>query len=464
MKLNKTALISLAVIITNFILCICLRAVPVSRIWNSYSVAYVEKSLSEEIVLSYFEKNSVENVISFSKQKIPFISDYTPVLPQRDSLYLTNRLFYFFDYSNTYNLFYIPKKSDSNCVKALEEIIHDTNTSCGMDGKQQYPWLVPFITLAVFFMFIFFAHNKKVFILSSFSILILSFSQVFYPVASSSILYMLSCYLSSRIWGRRKAFIVLRKNIYTIIPLLISIISISLLSIHCALLIILCSASSICLLILLDFYEKFKDSKISFKFVKIFGAPQLPLMHQQTAKHTLYCLVPLFILLVLFILSSRLSTKTETEIAIPVPIHTGNIEEEKKIPTLNDVYEWFWKAKTYPYKNLNDYSDSTQIVEGETISIPRYEIIEEKVIETESQIMTFDNNFKETVDKEIEDLEYEAIEKVIKKQGADVSVVYKNSSESRGQTDSLGLILILVCIFVPVLLIIIYVLKSGRKY
>mgnify|MGYP003438425948 FL=1 len=122
MKFNKTAVISLAVMVVTFILCIALRAVPVSRIWNSYSVAYVEKSLPEETVLSYFRKYSVENVISLGGQKIPFVSDFTPVLPQRDSTYLSDRLSYFLDLSDSYCLYYIPKRNDSSCVKALEEI------------------------------------------------------------------------------------------------------------------------------------------------------------------------------------------------------------------------------------------------------------------------------------------------------------------------------------------------------
>ncbi|MCQ2241467.1 hypothetical protein [Treponema sp.] len=464
MKFNKTALISLAVITATFVLSLCLRAVPVSRIWNNYSVAYVEKTLPEETVLSYFARHSVENVISLGGQRIPFVSDFTPVLPQRDSAYLSERLSYFFDLSDTYSLYYIPKRNDSACVKALEEIVRDTNTPCGIDGKQQYPWLVPLIVLAVFFMFIFFSHNRKVFALSSASILVLSFSQVFYPVAAAAILYMLSCYLASRIWGRRKAISVLKKSIYIIIPLVVSVLCIMVLSISCAFLVLMCGASSVCALILLDIYEKHLDSKSSFKFVKIFGAPQMPLMHPGTAKHTLFCLVPLFLLLVIFLLSSRISTNAETDISIPVPVHSAGIhEDEKVLPGLKELYGWFWKAKSYPYKNLNENFTGLDPVEGETITVPRYEIVDDKIVESESLVMTYDEKFREGVDREIEELDYDAVEKLIKKQGSNVSVVYRNSGESRGQTDGLGLILILVCIFVPVLLLLVYVLKSGRK-
>ncbi|WP_407399114.1 hypothetical protein [Treponema sp.] len=464
MKFNKTAAVSLAVIIATFILSIVLRAVPVSRIWNSYSVAYVEKSLSEETVLSYFERYSIDSVISLGGQRVPFVSDFTPVLPQRDSSYLSDRLSYFFDLSDTYCLYYIPKRNDSACVKALEEIVHDTNTPCGIDGKQQYPWLVPMIVLAVFAMFLFLSRNRKVFALSSASIVVLSFSQVFYPVAAAAILYMLSCYLASRIWGRRKAFSVLKKSIYVTLPLVVSVLSIMFLSIQSAVLVLLCCASSICSLILLDTWEKFIDSKSTFKFVRIFGAPQMPLMHHATAKHTLFCLVPLFILLVIFLLSSRISTRTETEISIPVPVHSSQINDgEKILPGLNDFYKWFWKAKSYPYRNLNESSAAAEVEEGETVTVPRYEMEDDRIVESEVLLMTYDDRFREEVNKEIENLEYDAVEKLMKKQGSDVTVVYRNGGESRGQTDGLGLILILVCLFVPMFLLLIYVLKSGRK-
>ena len=465
MKFNKTALISLAVIFVPIVLPVTLRAVPVSRIWNNYSVAYVEKTLPEETVLSYFNKYSIENIISLGGQRIPFVSDFTPVLPQRESTYLKDRLLYFFDLSDNYSLYYIPKKSDSACVKALEEIVKNTNTPCGIDGKQQYPWLVPLIVFIVFCMLLNFSGNKKAFACSSFPVLMLSFSQVFYPVAAAAILYMLSCYLASRIWGRRKAMTVLKKSIYVIIPIVVSVLSIMILSIPCAVLILLCCASSVCALILLDIYEKFIDSKSSFKFVKIFGAPQMPLMHQKTATHTLLCLVPLFILLVVFLLSSRISRNSENDIAIPVPVKSQYVsQEEKKLPVLKDLYSWFWKAKSYPFRNLNSAEESSEPEEGQAITVPHYEFNGDKIVESKVLVMTYNEDFRQKVDKEIDGLEYNAVEKLIKKQGSDVSVVYRNSGESRGQTDGLGLILILVCIFVPVFLLLVYVLKSGRKF
>lgn len=464
MKINKTAVISLAVITVTLILCMALKAVPVSRIWDSYSVVYVDKDLSENKVLDIFESNSVEHVISLGRQKVPFISDFTPVLPQRESTYLSDRLSYFYDYSETYSLYYIPRGHDSGVMKAIEEIIQTTGATCGIDGKQQYPWIVPIISLVVFFIFTFLSKNRKVFVLSSAGSLVLSFSQVFYPVAAAATVYMLSCYLASRIWGRRKAMIVLKKNLYVIIPLVVSVLSIMVLSIQCAVLVLMCSASSVCALILLDIWEKYVDSKSSLKIVKIFGAPQLPLMHPGTAKHTLMCLVPLFLILVVYLLSSRISSGTSAGISIPVPVSSESVENgEKILPGIEDYYKWSWKAKSYPYKSLNEQSND-DVNEGDAVTISRYEYSGDKIVETQNTLMVFNNDFRESALHEIDSLGYDAVEKVMKKQGKNVSVVYRNGGETRGQTDVLGLILILVCTFVPVLLLLIYMIKSGRKY
>lgn len=464
MKVNRSALISLAVIVIYLILSVSLRTVPVSRIWDSYSVVYVDKSMPEEEVLAVFEKYSVEHIISLGRQRIPFVSDFTPVMPQKASSYLSDRLSYFFDFSDTYCLYYIPRGNDSGAGKALDEIMRTTNTSCGIDGKQQYPWLVPLVVLVVFCVFTCFSFNRIAFAVSALPSVVLSFSQVFYPVAAACILFMLSCYLASSLWGRRKAIAVLKKNLYTIIPFAVSVFSMMVLSLQCALLVLLCCASSVCALIIYDAWQKYCDSKITFKVVKIFGAPQLPVMYTTTAKHTLMCLVPLFLILVVFLVSSRISSNSNSGISIPVPVAAGSVDEssEKVLPSLKDYYKWSWITKSYPYRSLNE-PQPQELNDGDSVVVSRYEVVDDRIVETQATVMTYGEEFRDKIDKEIDGLEYDAVEKLMKKQGDEVSVVYRDGSESRGQTDALGLVLILVCIFVPVLLILIYVVKSGRK-
>ena len=465
MKFSKSAFISSAIVILTFILCFIFRAVPVSKIWDSYSVVYVDKSYPEYKVLNLFSQYGIEGILSLGQQKVPFVSDFTPILPQEMNSYLLERLAYFQDYNENYRLYYVPRGNDSACEKVLEEIIRTTNSPCGLDGKQQYPWVVPLVTLLVFLVFLYFSRNKAAFVFSTLNILVLSFSQVFYPVASACILYMLSCYLSSRLWGRKLAVHVLKRNLYAIIPILVSVIVVMIMSVQCAVLILLCCASSVCSLIVLDSWQKYVDSKSSLKIVNIFSARQLPIMHPVTAKHTLFCLVPLVVLLVVFLITSRVSNGSDSSVTIPVPVENEaiDLDSEKTLPGLKDFYNWSWNIKSFPYRNLNlQYKEQAE--DGDTVTIPRYEISGDKIIETQSVLMTFNDEFRDKADREIDSLEYGAIEKLMKKQGGDFTVVYRSSSDSRGKTDGLGLVLILVCLFVPVLLLMIYVVKSGRKY
>ena len=188
-------------------------------------------------------------------------------------------------------------------------------------------------------------------------------------------------------------------------------------------------------------------------------------MHPVTAKHTLFCLVPLVVLLVVFLITSRVSNGSDSSVTIPVPVENEaiDLDSEKTLPGLKDFYNWSWNIKSFPYRNLNlQYKEQAE--DGDTVTIPRYEISGDKIIETQSVLMTFNDEFRDKADREIDSLEYGAIEKLMKKQGGDFTVVYRSSSDSRGKTDGLGLVLILVCLFVPVLLLMIYVVKSGRKY
>ncbi|MBQ2081443.1 MAG: hypothetical protein II461_06745, partial [Treponema sp.] len=71
-----------------------------ARIWNNYSVCYVEKSVPEATVLFYLEQAGCRDIISLSAQRIPDVERY----PSVDSSYLTKRLDYFHDEGAKYNL------------------------------------------------------------------------------------------------------------------------------------------------------------------------------------------------------------------------------------------------------------------------------------------------------------------------------------------------------------------------
>ena len=136
---------SIAAVCSAFVFLFAFRSIPVFRIWDSYKVVYADKSIPEEKVLSCLENAGCQNIISLGRQQIPLVSDFTPVLPDSYNEYLTSRLAYFFDYSKSFLLYYIPNGSGQQILKALENLSQKTGLQAGIDGIQQYPFAVPVV-------------------------------------------------------------------------------------------------------------------------------------------------------------------------------------------------------------------------------------------------------------------------------------------------------------------------------
>lgn len=451
---------SIAAVCSAFVFLFAFRSIPVFRIWDSYKVVYADKSIPEEKVLSCLENAGCQNIISLGRQQIPLVSDFTPVLPDSYNEYLTSRLGYFFDYSKSFLLYYIPNGSGQQILRALENLSQKTGLQAGIDGIQQYPFAVPVVCVLVFFAFLYLSKNKVPFFFSSCFILLLSFSKPFYPVAAAVVLYMLSCYLAQRIWGRKKAFSVLKKNPYFIIPLAVSFLIALLSGWQEGFLVILCGLASCSALFLLGTFEAFMDSRNSFKTVKIFSAPQLPLMYPATAFHTFLCLAPLLVLLFCFIFASNFSFSSGKNVSLPVPVDSSS---ESSIPSLKDFYCWAWNVESFPYKNLNKNSGFENVQEGSVVSVPRFEEKNGRIFQADSIVMKFNSDFKNRIDKKVESLGYNAIEKLMLKQGENTSVAYSSRENISRRPDGFSASLILSCLFVPVFLLLLYVAKSNRR-
>ena len=290
--------------------------------------------------------------------------------------------------------------------------------------------------------------------------MLLSFSKPFYPVAAAVVLYMLSCYFAQRIWGRKKAFSVLKKNPYFIIPLAVSFLIALLSGWQEGFLVILCGLASCSALFLLGTFEAFMDSRNSFKTVKIFSAPQLPLMYPATAFHTFLCLAPLLVLLFCFIFASNFSFSSGKNVSLPVPVDSSS---ESSIPSLKDFYCWAWNVESFPYKNLNKNSGFENVQEGSVVSVPRFEEKNGRIFQADSIVMKFNSDFKNRIDKKVESLGYNAIEKLMLKQGENTSVAYSSRENISRRPDGFSASLILSCLFVPVFLLLLYVAKSNRR-
>ncbi len=466
--LKKTAIFCLAAISLNIFFLIFLRSIPIKKIWNSYSVVYVEKSLSEQKVLEYFEDFGIQNYVSFSNQEVPFINEITPIILQSQDSYLYKRMNFFSDKSAKYNLFYIPEFSEKKISNVLNKISQDFNVQCGIDGKKQFPWSVFVICLLVYIFFIVLSTNKLVFALSGFFPLLLTLSLPFYPIASSVILFFLAFYLAQKNWLRKNFIKSTLKNVYFLGFSICAFLILFIFSWKSAILSVLCILSSFSLLVLLAEFQNYQDSKSSFSYVKILSAKQIPIMSKQKAYLGLFTCIPMILLAVLFLISARFtSSNSSRSLAIPCPVENisdSDFDVTNELPNIEDFYKWTFFVQTFPYRSLNDNSINFNVSENQKVSITRYENSENGINVFEEEILTYNDSFKNSVDKKIEDFDNNSLEKFLEKQGRELKVAYSTKlySKASQQNDYLSFILLLVGIFVPPLMSLFYFL-FGRK-
>lgn len=464
MKIKAPVIVSAAVILITLLLLIILKSVPVTKIWKNYTVIYVEKKLSEETVISYLKKSGCDDIISLSNQRAPVNSAFVPVLPSDYGDYLSKRLKYFSDESDNYTLYYVPSKYDRSASRALEILVNEIGVKAGIDGKQQFPFLVPVAALVAFAAFLYLSKNKFAFAFPAVFALLLTFSNPFYPTAAASIIYMLAIYLAQRIWARKKAIQVLKKNLYVLIPTVVSFLVMLLSGIAAAFLMVFTIASGIASCILLAEFEKYAESKISFKYKKIFAAPQLPLMYPSTAMHTLLTLVPLTVLLIAFLLSARFTPTVNEKITLPVPVNANSkmAKEKDTLPVFSDFYKWAWNTKTFPYRNLNE-KYSGEVKENDAIYADRFENTEQGISTARTELFKFNKNFRKNAEKELSSMKNPQIELMLKKQDKNIKVIFGNKGKGTSQTDAMSLILILLALLVPPFLYALYTFRNFRK-
>ncbi len=464
-------LASVATILVFFLFLFLLKSVPVSRIWSGYSVVYVEKTVSEETFLSCLEEAGCNDVITLKGQKNPFFSSLIPIMPHSFGEYLEDRLGYFSDYSKTFQLYYVPLKSsetDSQILKSLDLLSKkisesEIKASFGMDSEENYPFFVLIVISLLFFVFLFLSKNKLPFFCSSVFAPLFSFSHPFYPSSASLILYMLSFYLAQRIWGRKKAFSVLKKSPCFLLPMIVSFVVLTLHSFFLSgwkegFLALLMMSSTVSSLYLLRRIESFREKQTSFKIVKIFSSSNLPLLYSKTAFHLLFCLIPIIFFLFAFVLSERFSPSQEKKIRLPSP----SFSSVSDLPTLDDFYSWMWNVRSFPYRNLNEKNVLERVQEGQTIFLPSFEEKEGKIVQSDRDILKFNSEFRHEIDREIEKLDYGAIEKLMLSSGSGTGVTFGVREGKKGHLDGLSLCLLLSCLFVPVALLSLYTIKSRR--
>jgi len=473
MKLKFSGFVSIITILIGIICLFAFRSVPVTRIWSSYNMLYADKSVSEHDILEYLSRAGCKDVISLSSQRIPIRSAVVPIEPKLNS-YLNDRNFYFSDQERAFNLFYIPSEYESRTEQALVSMQKDGNIQAGMDGHEKYPWTVPLICLAVALALLFFAKNRHPFAAGAIFPVCMSASLPFYPVASAICLELLALFMVNHIWGRRRYLFAVFTSPWVLVPLITALAVFFMVSFQCGILgliVFLASAGATCLL---RSRELYLDSKSTFKYELIFSARQLPIMYSRTAKATAALMLPMAFIFALFAFSSVASPKSTVN-GLSVPSPAGVLADgQGKIPALREYYDWAWKTLAFPYVNLN--SEDSQHVnmaffeqeaeEGNVVTVSRFVQTEDGIAQEDEAVMKFDGKFKDSLKKGIDELDYPAIEKLMKSEGEQTRVAYSASLTGKNTASTVrnGVsLLMLALMFLEVIFMYIFYFVIRRK-
>lgn len=452
-------IISLIIILLSVFLIFAFRTVPSCSLWNGYSVFYVSSEQSDEVIDEVFLQNEISNYVSLSNQKIPIMLEKNSVEYsmlktnfQEFSKYISLRENYFFDKTKEFKLCYVPSEYKKNLEDCVTEF-RKNGISCGIDAAAKYPWILPVILLLLSFTFVFYAKNKILYAICAIFPNLFLFCNPFYSCAVASCTLLLCLFFVTNLW-QRKGFLDRILHSYKVLILLVlsivSSFSASILSgIFC--LLTLMSVCGIC--ILYDFVDSKISSRYSFLPVYILPAKSVSIYAGKFKTIMPIILCASFLIILSFLFSSNgKSISSSSKIVLP-----GNSSAKSDdLPSLEDFYVWNWKVLTYPVKNLNINIDSS-----DKVIFPRF-VQEENKLKQINEVMYFNQSFVDDVYKNIDLLDFESIEKVIKNQGEKFIPGYNTNSSY--PVSLFSAIMMFICFFI---LLFIYfsamIRKGGRK-
>lgn len=415
-KISPMSLVSLLLALLSLVFIVSFRTVPVSRLWKNYGILYVySNELSESDISYILEKNGCDNFIYKGNQRYPVVSPVSPVQPQNLNSYIYARNGFFTDKSQTASIFYIPDTEKKNLDKSVVEISSFQNTVCGTDGKSSFPWISPVVVFLFALILLYFAGEKTLFIFSAFFPVLLSFCRPLYTVAASSIFLEFSFFLLQKIWRRRNFKKTFFNSPYVLVfsfsPFLILIFSSVSSAAFYALTVF---ASFLCIKIYAEIETK-KSEKYGFKPVMIMSSKMIPLVGRNGIRLMGLMSLVLFILGICFVLLGKYSPSmnSTSSPSLPAPVS----KSDSVLPNLDDFFEWSWNTVVFPYKKLSSAVQRPK--EGDTVSIPDYsENVQTGLITGfDSKIYVYDGKFRENVEKQTENLNYPALEKMMMEQG-----------------------------------------------
>ena len=444
--------LSPVVLLTFIILIFIFKTVPVGKLWNDYSVLFIPKDTSEKIVEETLSSCGINEAISLSNQFLPINLSENSIeftmfkLNATKNDYHNKRINYFFDESQNFRLYYIPAAYSKQLQDAVH-ILSQNKINCGVDSKQTISfWLFIFFIIAAVILSIF-SKNKIIFIGSALLQLFFIWCNPFFAVSIACIICLLPLFFVSNVWRRKNFLSVIVNNIWSIIIFFASVLCCFSVSLKTGFLFL---ADIICIVTFLYFFYSIEDLFIQKKlFIPVFikSAKQVNLFAKKTRIVMYTLLAGTFLSIAFFFISSTnqiQTNKTNSTLSLPSNVNNTITVKSENLPELEDYYKWIWNIKTAPYKSLNK-DNADNYVEFSHFAEENGRIIESKTI------YSYNQTFKDNVFDEIDKLNFNSIEKVLKSEGKDFSSGYV----SNGSTNT-NLFCMIMMIFCFIVLLFIY--------
>lgn len=456
--IKKIVPVILAIAIS--VLLIIFRTMPSGKLWNDYSVLYTDKNVSDSLVLEAFDSFGVQNVVCASNQDVPYV--FTNEFLDRmtiqinsdfeDFKYLKDRQHYFYDKSQAYRLYYAPARYKKNLAGCASYIETATGLKAGIDSSSSYMRLLVII-FAVFVIILTVLSKNKVLFISGWIIpAIYSFCFPFYSSVIASCMLVLCIFFFCNLWKRAGAFKVMYKRFFIPAILLLSVVLSFSATLSAGFFYLLTVLGSASVLLIYFYMEELYLSKLSFHPVMIRPAKMLSPYGGKKKLVLLSALCATGVVIIFFFVTSAGTFSLDSS-SLQLPADSN--QKDETLPQLEDYYFWNWNVKTYPYRSLNQKNADEDVT-----VYPRYVLSDGKITDSQD-VMVFNDSFKRKVYDQIDELNFDSIEKVIKSQNDDFVPGYKSSGAY--QVNIFSIICMFVCFSMLLFIYISAIIRKGGK-
>lgn len=455
----------LPVIITVSVLALLVvfRNIPAGQLWEGYTVLYVPSDTNLQTVNGVLEEYGIKEYACLENQKLPIklkvdSPEYSLLrinASNKENQYLYSRNNYFYDSTKAYKIYYIPNIYKNDLNFSLRAFKAD-GIKAGIDSSISYPYILPLIVLVLAVILIILSKKKLLFFFLSVLPVVFVASNPFYAAAIAVILLFLCLIVISNICDRKGFMKTLKKHYY--IPVLLGIGAACCFSsaVMTGVFYIVLLLAELCILLISRNIKTKKYNKNpdgfhpvfikSAKKISVYGGKQKILLPLLT--------VSVLGVFACFALSQSPAAGSNKNAKILLP-GTTNDDQCAELPVLKDYCKWTWNVKAAPYKALNkeNYNDGY-------VCYPDFEQNEDGIKQVDKYLY-FDDNFCHEAVLAIDDLGYESIENILKKQKSDLN--FNFTSSNCYTTSIFSIILMFISLIMLLFIYFSSIIKKGGK-